>query len=81
MPGGDARAPADAGLSRDQNRVRVITVTLALLPEHDALTFSHHAAHTGASSAARLDLTENRPFLAGEVPRGIQLSRNFFPNL
>ena len=64
VPGGDARAPADAGLSRDQNRVGVVAVTLPLVPEHDPLTFGHLAARTGLSSAARCVLTENRPFFA-----------------
>jgi len=45
-PGGDARAPADAGLSRDQIRVGVIAVILPLVPEHDAPTFGHLAART-----------------------------------
>ena len=63
-PGGDARAPADAGLSRDQNRVGVIALTLALVTEHDVFTFGHPAAHTGPSSAARSDLSANRPFFA-----------------
>ena len=62
--GRDARAPADAGLSRDQNRVGVLAVTLPLVLEHDPLTFGHLAAHTGPSRAARSDLTENRPFFA-----------------
>ena len=74
--GGDARAPADAGLSREQNRVGVIAVTLPLVPEHDALTSGHPAAHTGPSSAARSDLTENRP----KARHVEQLWRNFFPN-